>query len=517
MKQDIIINSSTSETRIALLEDDQLVELFVERPENERTVGNLYKGIVRRVLVGMSAAFVNIGEDQDAFLHFSDLGGGLDIFNINPNRTTRRVFSQDSKRKWNSSDLKVNQEIIVQIIKEPIANKGPRISAQISIPGRFIILVPNESYVGISRKIQQQSEKRRLRQIANKICPKDFGMIIRTLAETRSEKALTVDVERCYKNWNKIISTIKDQKEPGVVYKDMSLASSIIRDLFSPEVNSLVIDSKKHYQEILRYVRGIGGGLDKKVSLHSEKAPIFDKYNIESEIEKSMGRKIWLAGGGYLFFDPTEALVAIDVNSGRFVGKKDHEDNSLRVNIKAGKEICRQLRLRDMGGIIVIDFIDMMDEKNRIAVFEEMRKALRMDRAKWDIAPISPFGLMEMTRQRVRPALLYTFREPCPQCDGTGLIPSIETVITSIERWIKRFASQTGERRLGLVVNDVIKEYLSGGFKSRIAKIMLSNLVFITLEADRNMKIEEFRGYSYKRKKDVTQDYMANNLKKSHN
>lgn len=513
MKQDIIINSTTSETRIALLEDDQLVELFVERPENERMVGSLYKGVVRRVLVGMSAAFVNIGWAQDAFLHFSDLGGGNVISElIRDSSENGEAFSRSPRRRrWEGSDLKVGQEIIVQVIKEPLGRKGPRISSQVTIPGRSLVLVPNETYIGVSRKISSFQEKKRLRQIASKICPKDFGLIIRTLAETKSEQSLKEDFDRCMQNWHRILNILKTQKEPGLVYRDLSMASSTIRDLFTPEVNSLVIDSRKQHREITNYVRDVAPNLAEKVILYTKRTPIFDEYKIESELEKCLARKIWLNGGGYIYFDQTEALVAIDVNSGRFVGKKDHEENSLKVNIKAAREICRQLRLRDVGGIIVIDFIDMAEENNRKRLFEEMRRALRMDRAKWDIAPISPFGLMEMTRQRIRPSLLYTFREPCPWCDGTGMVASMETVVTTLERWIKRFTNETKERRLGLVVNNSVKAFLTGGIRSRLARIMWANRVFISLETDDEMKIDEFRGYSYKQKRDVTEDYLVNN------
>ncbi len=517
MKQDIIINSTTSETRIALLEDDQLVEIFVERPENERMVGSIYKAIVRRVMVGMSAAFVNIGYTQDAFLHFSDLGGGNELFSRDDDTEIDEdnQSSQMRRRRWEGTDLKVGQEILVQVIKEPIGNKGPRVSSQLSVPGRFLVLVPNETFTGVSRKIRSHNERKRLKRITSKICPKGYGLIMRTLAESKSEDALKSDLKRVYRNWTKVMRTVESQKEPGLVYRDMSMASSVIRDLFSPEVNSLVIDSRKLYRETVSYIKDVSDNLVSKIQLYTGKLPIFDRYGIEAEIEKSMARKIWMNGGGYIYIDPTEALVAIDVNSGRFVGKKDHEENSLKVNLKAVKEICRQLRLRDIGGIIVIDFIDMADERNRFRVFEEMRKALRMDRAKWDIAPISPFGLLEMTRQRNRPSILFTFREQCPQCEGTGMVPSMETVVTIIERWIKRFSAETKEKRLGLVLNPRIKNHLSGGVKSRIARIMWNNKLFITMEADEDMRFEEFKAWSYKQRKEVTEDFMTYNIAKN--
>ncbi len=498
-----------------MLEDDQLVELFVERPESERMVGSLFKGIVRRVMVGMSAAFIDIGLSQDAFLHFSDLGGGNDLLRVLDGEDHKAGDGEEvhgNRRRWDGGNLKVGDEIVVQVVKEPIGRKGPRVSTQIAIPGRLIVLIPNESYVGVSRKIQDYREKKRLRQISSHSCPKDFGIIVRTQAEGRSENAVKADIERVSRSWKKITKTLKSMKGTGLVYRDMSMASSIIRDLFSPEMNSLVVDYRKLYREILEYIEDVAPSLTDKIQLYRDRTPIFDFYGIESVIERSLMRKIWLNGGGYIYIDPTEALVAIDVNSGRFVGKKDHEENSLKVNLKAAKEICRQLRLRDVGGIIVIDFIDMADDKNRKKVFDEMRKEMRMDRSKWDIAPISPFGLMEMTRQRIRPSLLYTFREPCPHCEGTGLVSSMETVVTSIERWIKRYISVTRERRLSLTVNPRVHAYLTGGIQSRIARIMWANKIFITLHSDEEIRFEEFRCYSYRQKADVTENFLSSNV-----
>ncbi len=511
MKQDIIINATTTEARIALLEDDLLVELHVERPESERMVGSLYRGIVRKVMTSISAAFIDIGFTQDAFLHFSDIGGGSELGTSSLDEVVHREDNGDSskRKRWEAENLKVGQEILVQVIKEPIGHKGPRVSSQISIPGRFVVLVPNESFIGVSRKIPSFKEKKRLKAVASKICPKGFGLIVRTLAEKKSEEVLKADVQRLIKTWRKCEQETNKLKGSGVIYRDISMASSIIRDLYSPEVSSLVVDSRKLYGEIVSYVKVVAPGLTDKIVLYKERVPIFDKYKIEVEIEKCLSRKIWLNGGGYLYFDQTEALVAIDVNSGRFAGKKDHEENSLKVNLAAAREISRQLRLRDVGGIIVIDFIDLMEEKNRQKVFDEMRRTMRMDRAKWDIAPISPFGLMEMTRQRIKPSLLYTFQEPCPNCDGTGLVPSMETVVTSIERWIKRFSSKKRERQLTLKVNPQIKSYLTGGLYNRLTRIMWANKVYITLSAEEGLKIDEFKAYSHKEGRDVTTDFMV--------
>ncbi|NQU06011.1 MAG: Rne/Rng family ribonuclease [Calditrichaeota bacterium] len=513
MKQDIIINATISETRIALLENDILVELHVERPENERMVGNIYKGIIRKVMPSISAAFIDIGLKRDAFLHFSDIGGGNGkTKDDDENQIDRDNSTHKGRKHWNPSDLKVGKEILVQVVKEPIGRKGPRVTSYVSLPGRGIVLVINDSFVGVSRKITNYSEKRRLKSIVSKFKPKGFGIIIRTLAEEKSDVELEADLKGLVKNWQKCEQKIRNLNDPGIVHRDASLASSTIRDLFSPDVDRLIVDSRKLYNEIVNYVDDVAPNLTDRVQLYREKTPVFDKYKIESEIEKCLSRKIWLTGGGYLYFDQTEALIAIDVNSGRFAGKKDHEENSLKVNLAAAKEISRQLRLRDIGGIIVIDFIDLLMESNRRKVFDEMRHALRMDRARWDIAPIGPFGVMEMTRQRIRPSLLYTFRESCPNCDGTGLVPSMVTVVTTLERWIKRFTSRTRERRLLLTLNPEVRAYLTGGLSSRIARIMWGNKVYISIETDEELKIDQFKAYSPKLARDVTDEYMVRSV-----
>jgi len=509
MKQDIIINSTTSETRIALLEEDQLVELYVERPENERMVGSLYKAVVKKVMVGMSAAFVDIGGTQDAFLHFSDVGAGNDMVRLLKGSSLEANETKGGRRHWEGAELRVGHEILVQVIKEPIGRKGPRVSSQISIPGRFIVVVPGENYTGVSRKISNFKERKRLKATAASIRPKGFGLIIRTMADLKNDADLNTDVQRVMQAWRGLEKTLLELKGPGLIYRDMTLASSIIRDLFTPDVNSLVVDSRKLYKEIVNYVGDVSPTLSSRIVSYSDRLPIFDKYGIEVEIEKSLSRKLWLNGGGYIYFDSTEALVAIDVNSGGFSGRKDHEENSLKVNLRAAREIARQLRLRDVGGILVIDFIDMSDERNRMKVFDEMRRAMRMDRSKWDLAPISPFGLLEMTRQRIRPSLLYSLREPCPHCDGTGLVASMETVVTSLERWIRRFGSQTHERRLQLTLNPKVKAYLSGGLRSRIARIMWANRLFITLLEEDELRLDEFKAFSLKQKREVTEEYMV--------
>ena len=506
MKKEVIINSTTSETRIAILEDSILAELFVERPEHERNVGDIYKGVVRKVLPGMRAAFVDIGWEMDSFLHFSDLGAQQDHW-----------FDEESNGEESASapprttglDLKNGQEIMVQIIKEPLGSKGPRITTQISLPGRYLVLVPNESHQGVSRRVTEFREKRRLKKILRAIQVEGFGLIARTAAEGKDQAALAKDLRVLLRLWRKVETRIAAAPPRSRVYKDVSLTSSVLRDLFTSDIERIVVDSPVLRREMVRTLKATSPAQARRVELYAGKVPIFDHYKIEPEIEKALSRKVNLSHGEYIVIEQTEAVVTIDVNSGRYIGKKDYEINALKVNLAAAREICQQLRLRDMGGIIIIDFIDMFEDKNRKKVYDEMKRELKKSRAKADLAPISPFGILEMTRQRIKPSLQYTLNEPCPTCNGSGMVASKETVVTRIERWVKRFRQKTGERGLTLQAHPDMVKYLSEGVKSRIRSIMWRNKMYITLERNEALRIEDFRGYSWKQKREVTDEFMA--------
>jgi len=503
MNKEIIINSSLGETRIAILEDGKLVELFVEKPDRERMVGDIYLGKVVNVIKGMRAAFVNIGQKQDAFLHFSDIGESFS--------TVSAIIDRDEDNHVNEGippdEIKVGQEILVQIIKEPISTKGSRLTTQISIPGRFSVLVPNSPMVGISKKIDSIKERRRLRKIARSIRPDGFGIIVRTVAEGRNEPVLKADVESLHKIWQKLEKKLKNIKPPMLVYKDMGMTSSVIRDLFTRDVNKLIVDSRKLYREITSYLKDVARNLVNSVEHYNKRIPIFDYYGIETEIEKSLARKVWLKSGGYIIFDQTEALAAIDVNSGKFIGHRDHEQNSLRINLEAATEIARQLRLRDLGGIIVIDFIDMRDEKNKKRLYDEFKRELRKDRAQANITPISEFGLIEMTRERVRPSLLFTFSETCPTCRGLGRITAKSTILTKIERWVRRFKASSRERSIRLVTHPEIKSFLIESVRSPIRRIMWKQRILIDVQEAPNLDIDEFRFYSKKNDMDITDKF----------
>lgn len=513
MKKEIVINAATAETRVVLLEDSQLAEVFVERPESERNVGDIYVGKVRKVLNGISAAFVDIGWNQDGFLHFNDVGSMYVADEVEENGGDSDKGNGNGTpngRRPNVSrvNLTSGQEILVQVTKEPMGGKGPRVTSQLSLPGRFVVLVPQQSSVGVSRKIANPREKRRLKKLARSLKGEDFGLIVRTNAAEKDEETLRDDIDRLVKTWRTIETRSRTATAPERIYKEVTLASSVIRDLFSPDVDHLVVDSKALHKEIVDYLKMMSPGLVDRVEHYRDKLPIFDRYEIETEIEKGLRRKVWLEGGGHILIEQTEAMVTIDVNSGRYVGKQNHEENSLKVNLRAAREVCRQLRLRDIGGIIAIDFIDMLEEKNRKKLYDEMKKELKRDRAKLDVTPIGPFGLMLLTRQRIRPSLLHAFKEPCVACNGTGMVPTRETLVTELERWIARFIYHTRKRRIKVIVHPTIRDYLSeDGLKSRINKMMLRHKLFIRLVGDAAQPPVSFRVLTLPGGEDVTEQY----------
>jgi ribonuclease G len=512
LKKELIINSTVTETRIALLEDSVLVNLFVERPEHERNVGDVYKGIVHRVMPGMQAAFVNIGWDMDGFIHFSDLfqsavdmAEGVEMEDVAvPEK--RKGFHRPYKPR---PELKTGKEILVQIVKEPLGKKGPRLSSQVSLPGRFLVLVPGDNLIGVSKRIPDFKERRRLKTILKEICPEGFGLICRTVGEGKTEEEIRHDLRVLMRLWSMVEKKVEREAAPVRVHKEAPLTSSLIRDLFGPDVDRLVVDDKVLHREIRSYVHSVAEPLMDRVQLYEGKEPIFDHFKIESEIDKGLSRRVWFGGGSYLIIEQTEAVVTIDVNSGRFVGKQDQEENNYKINLKAVQEVARQLRLRDLGGIIIIDFIDMMDEGNRHKIHEAMKQALRNDRAKWDLAPISQFGIMEMTRQRTKHSLIYTFNQPCPTCNGTGLVVAKETVVTQIQSWVRRFRGRTGEMGLTLRAHPEIVDFITKGLRSHLRQIMWDSLMYIKLEPDEDLKLEEFKCYSWKQKREVTDEFRA--------
>jgi ribonuclease G len=539
MKKDIIINSTANEHRIAILEDSRLAELFVESPGTQRMVGDIYFGKVAKVMPGIRAAFIDVGLQQDAFLHFSDIGNSLQEYNAlfddddgddeesgsspslppagngtpEPNGSVAVAPPpsrppREERRRF-EVNLQKGQEILVQITKEPVGKKGVRVTSEISLPGRFLVLLPFDGKVGVSKKLNNFKERRRLRKFVRSFLPQGFGAIIRTVAENKSEDLIKQDLEELMKIWHNIEKAVKAEQAPALVYKDMNTTSSVIRDLFSDNVEHVVVDDKKLFKEIKAYVQWVSPDMLNRLELYRGKEPVFDKYGVEKDIQTLLSRKVWLKSGGYIYLEKTEAMTVIDVNSGRYAAKKEQEQNSLKTDLEAAREISRQLRLRDIGGIIVIDFIDLDDEKNKKKVYDEMKKELRRDRAKLTVLPMTEFGLMQMTRQRIRQNVQLSFSEACPTCGGTGLVQSKTTTINTIERWIRRFKSESREFRLRLKVHPSIAEYLQSGTITRLTRIMFKFFVRIKLEPDSSIAVDEFRFVSVKQGTDITDHYRA--------
>lgn len=492
MKKEIIINTSSSESRIAILEDSELVELYVEHPENQRMVGDIYKGKIENVVKAIQAAFVDIGLEQNGFLSFAD-------FDEEFISCAERVDSSDtsSGRKGRSKSgrrphMRIGDELLVQVTKEPIGTKGARLTSSISLPGRFIVLVPNDDSVGVSRKISNGKERNRLRRIAKSLRPDGFGLIVRTVAVDKDIQVLKSDLESLLKKWEKILAKSKNQSSSGLIHKDLGITSSVIRDLFSPDISQLVVDSRKLYSAIKKYLKDVAPNLMPKLELYKSKTPIFDSFQVEDAITKSLSRKIWMKSGGYCIFDQTEALMVVDVNSGRSIKEKDHEQNALKTDLEAAELIARQLRLRDIGGIIVIDFIDLMKEPNRNKVVSVLKRELSKDKVAFDILPMNNFGLVSLTRSRVRPSLLYRYSEPCPRCEGLGRVPAKSAVITQIERKIQQIKKKTGQRRFTLHVHPAVAAYLKEGTRSIVRHLMLKFFVTIKIVETREMLDNEF-------------------------
>ena len=549
MKREILINGSQRETRVAILEDDRLVELLVDRPDHRRIVGDIYLGRVEAVLPGIQAAFVDIGLEKSAFLHASDLlepeedeepgsEEGDDAFeeaeaaangegaeggedeNRRGGRRGRRNGdaggNEPRQREVRSrrqlpdiSDLlKKGQTLLVQVTKEPISTKGCRVTAQISLPGRFLVYMPYASNVGVSRKIESKELRARLREMVSSMLAEDAGgMIVRTVAEDVTEDSFRREVESLLNIWRKINKKKTFVRAPALVQRETSLTRGIIRDLFSAKVDALHVDSKELFNEIENYLKGVDPELMSRVNLYAEAVPLFDKFDIENEIRDLFKARCDLPTGGYIIIQPTEALVSIDVNTGRYTGKKDPEKTILKTNLEASREIARQIRLRDIGGIIVCDFIDMETRANRERVLQELRTHLGRDRARTKAFAVSELGLIEMTRQRVRPSLWHSMTSECPDCGGTGRVFTPEVVARRLERSLKRAGRERRERQMAIRLHPEVALYLLEEEPRLIHTLGKMTGLELELRDDPMMRVDEFRLMSRPAGRDVTDIY----------
>ncbi len=457
MNKEIIINTIGDETRIAITEDGLLTEYFVEQADSQRSVGDIYLGRVAKIIPGIKAAFIDVGHKQDAFLHFSDIDPKIEELNAligdedadvdleeeeeenNHEKVPIQSTSNFQRSIQNLPKLEKGKEIIVQVTKEPVGNKGFRVTTRITLPGRFLVLLPFDNKIGVSKKIHDQRKRKRLRRIVRSIIPEGFGVIVRTVAANEDEETIKEELNRLLNTWKEIEQTIKNEKAPALVYKDASTTSSVIRDLFNYDVSKIVVDSKKVYKQLRDYLHQVHPELEDRIELYKGKEPIFDVFGIEPQLRIAMSRKVPLPSGGHIVIDQTEAMTVIDVNTGKYAASMHQELNSLKIDLEAAREICRQVRLRDIGGIIIIDFIDLEEEKNKKKVFDELKKEFRKDRAKVSILPMTEFGLVQITRQRVRKSIFQRTRDVCPTCGGTGILISKESLLKDIEHWLRRF------------------------------------------------------------------------------
>jgi ribonuclease G len=559
LKREILINGSQRETRVAILEDDRLVELLVDRPDHRRTVGDIYLGRVEAVLPGIQAAFVDIGQEKSAFLHASDLlepdedeepeeedaaeedlpeqseGSDPPVTDAAPERkagwrsrdrrrgrrgngaASEKPAAEGRQREIsprralpNIQDiLKKGQSLPVQVTKEPISSKGCRVTAQISLPGRFLVYMPYASKVGVSRKIESREQRAKLREMVSKLLPDNSGgVIVRTVAEGVTEDHFRREIESLLALWKKINRKKSFvRRAPALLQRETSLTRGIIRDLFSAKVDALHVDMKELYNEIEQYLQQIDPELMSRVHMYADATPLFDKFDIESEIRDLFKARVELPTGGSLVIQPTEALISIDVNTGRYTGKKDPEKTILRTNIEAAREIARQIRLRDIGGIIVCDFIDMETRSNRDKVLQELRTHLGRDRARTKALAVSELGLVEMTRQRVRPSLWHSMTTDCPTCAGSGRVFTPEVVARRLERALKRAGHDRRERQLTVRLHPEVALYLLEEEPRLLQSLTKLTNVDIELRDDPMMRLDEFRLMSRPAGRDVTDLY----------
>lgn len=475
MKQ-IFIDARINETRVAVKEDGELVELYFERPIKENLVGNIYVGRISSVLPGMQAGFVDIGYERNAFLYFADAV---------PKNNEGRIAGRNIKKV-----LKPGQEIVVQVVKESIGTKGPKVSVHLAVPGKYFVLTPNNDYTGISLKIEDESERERLRDIATKLTEGRNGVIIRTDAANKNKKELTRDLKKLFAAWNEINVQIEEKgKVPRCVYREKDITFKSIRDLFSQDVDKLVINDYITFTEIKRYLKEIVPQYIARLEL-DEDIELFEKYGIEPYIKKAVANKVWLKCGGYIVIDKTEALTVIDVNTGKYIGNSSLEETVTNVNCEAAVEIAKQLRLRDISGIIIIDFIDMQNEENKEKILGLLKQELKKDRTKTNIVGMTGLGLIELTRKKTRQGLEKAILMDCPACLGTGKTFSPLFIAADLEKRIEKIASVVKKKHL-LLINSVMAELFSNELKANIAFIEEKWNTQIELRASRELGVEE--------------------------
>ena len=509
MANEIIINISPQEHRVAIIEDDQVVEVYVERAHSRGVVGNIYKGRISKVLPGMQSAFVDIGLERDAFLYVTDVlespddferflshddgeGGEAEDGEDEGEQPPRAGRSRGGRSHSIEELVREGQEILVQIVKEPISTKGARITTFVTLPGRYAVYMPTISHVGVSRKILSDAERQRLRRLVQEFRRKEEGVIVRTVGEGKSEEEITADLRFLRRQWEDTVRKAERVRAPSLLHRDLGLVPKVIRDYLGADFHAIRVDDIATYEDVVHLVERIQPAMAHRVRLYEGETPIFDEYDVQAEIDNAMAPKVALKSGGYLVINQTEALVAIDVNTGKYVGKKRLEDTVVKTNLEAVKEVVRQLRLRDMGGIVVIDFIDMDERPNRQKVAQALEQELRRDRARTKMLQISDFGLVEITRKRVKQSLGRYLSQGCPYCDGSGRVKSVETVCYDIGRELGKLSSALEQEGLVIRAHPDVATALQGQY-GRIVRELESKLgVRVIVRSDRRLHHEQY-------------------------
>jgi len=510
VNRELIIDNNANEVVIALLEDKKLVELHKEKTDNNFVVGDIYLGKIKKIIPGLNAAFVDVGYEKDGFLHYLDLGAQIKSLNkytkgvlenkIQTHKLDNFQFEHEIEKTGKISNVIASQHnILVQIAKEPISTKGPRISSEISLAGRYLVLVPFSDKISVSQKIKSPEERNRLKRLVQSIKPKNFSVIIRTVAENKKVADLDADLSNLVEKWKLLFEKIKTGKAPQKMMGEIDKTSVILRDLLNESFNNIHISDTQLYDEIKLYVQKIAPDKIDIVKNYKSKINIFEHFGVDKQIKNSFGKNISFKGGGYLIIEHTEAMHVIDVNSGhRINSDQNQEANALDVNLEAAAEIARQLRLRDMGGIIVIDFIDLHHPANRRKLFEVMSDLMKYDRAKHTVLPPSKFGLVQITRQRVRPEMSVVTTEKCPACSGTGEVKASIVTTYEIENYIKYLANEHNEVYIKLQVHPFIHAYLVKGFPSLRMKWMYKNKVWLKIIPSKTLNLLEYHFFNKK-------------------
>jgi ribonuclease G len=494
----IVVNAGITETRVAIQEAGVLTGLYMERQRQRSIVGNVYKGVVTNVLPGMQAAFVDIGLSKDAFLYAGDYTANLGDYErlMLSDTEDDDLEVEEVERRETSLHiedlLRKGQEVLVQVSKESLGSKGARVTSFISLPGRYLVYMPHAAHIGVSRRIRDDRERDRLRQIVRGLRPPVGGFIVRTVAEGKGEEEFVADVQFLIRLWEQIQSRYARAAGLSVLHEEMDLIFRAIRDLFSPEVEEFLVDTPEAYKKSVDYIASLVPALADRVKLYEGAAPIFEATGVEKEIEKALRRRVWLKSGGYIVVDQTEALVSIDVNTGKYVGKRDFEQTVLKINLEAVGEVVRQIRLRDLGGIIIIDFIDMEREEHRQQVFRALKKALAEDKARTNVLEISELGLVEMTRKRVRQDLQSLFFASCPACKGSGLVKSDPALASEIFRKVRAAAAELEGQEILIRVPPELAQYLETEEREGMERLRAALGRKISLQAVSSLHRDEY-------------------------